>query len=143
MKAGRASGFSLMEIMVALCVVVIVAGISVVSLNPAWQKRRLGFATEELRQRFQTLRLKSIMAKRDHQAIIQDKYVFFRHRENEDWSDWEKTALNPTIKYSMKGTESFYSKGFASPKTITLTNGEYSQKIIININGRIRVSEIF
>ena len=142
MNARQLAGFSLMEMMVTLCLIAIVSGIAVVSLEPAWKKQRLKYASEDLRQRLQTLRLKSIVGEQTYQARIQDRCLFYRRYQKEDWSEWERITLNPSVNYSMNGTESFYSKGFASPKTIRLSNDRFNQRIVININGRIRVEQI-
>jgi len=137
------AGFSLVEILAVLAVFSIVTGLAVVSLGPLWQKHRLKQATGELMARIQTCRMQAILERRTVQIKTAGSVLSRRHKTGVDWSDWEQYRFPDPVRLSMSGTSSFYSKGFASPKTITVIHNDYQQKVIININGRARVSEIY
>ncbi len=108
-----------------------------------WQKHLLKQATGQMLGQIQTCRMKAILERRTYQIKIAGQVLSHRHKTGLDWSSWEQTMFADPIKLSMNGTSYFYSKGFASPKTITVVQGDYHQKIIININGRARLSEIY
>jgi type II secretion system protein H len=139
----NSQGFSLVEILVAIVVLSIVTGLAVVSLGPMWQKHLLKQATGQMIGQIQTYRMKAILERRTYQIKISGQALSHRYKTGLDWSSWEQTVFTESIKISMSGTSYFYSKGFASPKTITVMQGVYHQKIIININGRARTSEIY
>jgi len=128
---------------VAIVVLSIVTGLAVVSLGPMWQKHLLKQATGQMMGQIQTYRMKAILERRTYQIKIAGQVLSHRYKTSLDWSSWEQTMFADPIKLLMNGTSSFYSKGFASPKTITVVQGDYHQKIIININGRARLSEIY
>ena len=136
-------GLTLVELLVAVGIVSILAAFATVSFKPLWDKHRLGLAVRETNGMIQLLRMKAIIKKSTYQMKLIDNDLYYRKKAHQKWDNWLKRELNDAAQYSMKGTSSFYSKGFASPKTITLTVNEYHQKIIININGRTRTSEIY
>jgi hypothetical protein len=108
-----------------------------------WQKHLLKQTTGQMMGQIQTYRMKAILERRTYQMKIAGQVLSHRYKTGLDWSGWEQTMFAEPSKLSMNGTSSFYSKGFASPKTITAVQGDYHQKIIININGRARFSEIY
>jgi len=114
-----------------------------VSFKPLWDKHRLGLAIQETTDFIQLLRMKAIIKKSTFQMKLVDSDLYYRGKKDQGWDNWMKKELTDVASYSMKGTSSFYKKGFASPKTITLKVNDYRQKIIININGRTRSSEIY
>jgi hypothetical protein len=128
---------------VAIVVLSIVTGLAVVSLGPMWQKHLLRQATGQMMEQIQTCRMKAILERRTYQIKISGQVLSQRHKMGLDWSGWKPYTFADPVKLSMSGTSYFYSKGFASPKTIKVAQGDYQQKIIININGRARVSEIY
>ncbi|MCP4754334.1 MAG: hypothetical protein GY866_25905 [Proteobacteria bacterium] len=136
-------GLSLFEIMVAICIVSIVTGLATVSLRPLWEKHELRLAVDDLTGRIQLLRMKAILEKSTYQMKIEGPQLFYRRKIADRWDPWTNHRLKERIRYSMSGSSYFSGKGFATPKTITLTNNDYNRKIIININGRSRTSEIF
>lgn len=129
--------------MVAIVVLSIVTGLAAVSLGPLWQKHLLKQTTGQMMGQIQACRMKAIIEKRTYQMTIAGQVLSHRHRTGLDWSDWQQYSFAEPVRLSMNGSSYFYSKGFASPKTITVSHGDYRQKIIININGRARVSEIY
>lgn len=132
-----------MEMMIVISIISIIAGMSVLYLGPAYQKHNLRLASEELRQHIKVLRMKSIISKTTYQVRVSAWTLFFRAKTDHDWGDWESISLNNTVDYSMKGTTYLSSKGFASPKTILISIQKYRQKLVININGRARISQIY
>jgi type II secretion system protein H len=137
---GGADGFSLLETMVTLCVVAVVTGIAVVHLGPAWRRYQLNLAAVDLKQQVQVLRMKAILHDSTFQARIEGQTWYFRRKTETDWEDWQAYALDDRVAYFMSGSSYFYSRGFASPKTVVLQNGEFSRRLIVNINGRARLS---
>jgi len=136
-------GFSLLETMITLCLVSILTGLAVVHLRPAWQKYRLNLAAQDLKQQIQVLRLKAILHRSTYQARIDGKMLFYRRYTGEDWENWQSRALNDQAVYDMEGISAFYSRGFVSPKTVVLQNGDFKRDLIVNINGRARLSNIY
>jgi len=132
-----------MEVLVTLVLFSIISGVAAVSLGPLWQKHQLKQATGQLLSQIQTCRMKAIVEQKTYQIKITKQTLSSRHKSGIDWSDWEEYRFPGSALYSMSGTSYFYSKGFASPKTITVVHDNYQQKVIININGRARTSEIY
>jgi len=139
----KSPGLTLIELMVAICIVSILAAFATVSFKPLWDKHRLRLAVGDMNGFVQLLRMKAILKKSTFQMKLVDDDLYFRKKNEESWDKWSKRELRESTQYSMTGTSSFYGKGFASPKTITLTVNNYRQKIIININGRTRTSKIY
>ncbi len=132
-----------MEVLVTLVLFSIISGVAAVSLGPLWQKHQLKQATAQLLSQIQTCRMKAIVKQKTYQIKITKQTLSSRYKSGIDWSNWEDYLFPGSALYSMSGTSYFYSKGFASPKTITVTHDNYHQKVIININGRARTSEIY
>ena len=136
-------GLTLIELLVALCIVSIMAAFATVSFRPLWDKHRLNISTQELNGFVQLLRMKAILKKCTYQIKFVDNDIFYRKKNKQNWDNWLKREMSDATQYSMTGSSYFYSKGFASPKTITLAVNNYHQKLIININGRTRTTTIY
>ena len=136
-------GISLLEVLIALLIITIITGLAAVSIGPFWKKHQLQHATGHLLEQIQVCRMKAIVEQKTYQIKITGQTLYRRSKTGMDWSNWEAHQLDGPSHVSMKGTSYFYSKGFASPKTITVIHDEYRQKIIININGRARVSDVY
>lgn len=136
-------GFSLFEILIALVVLTVITGMAAVSLGPYWQKHQLRQTTADLVEQIQICRMKAIVEQKTYQIKTAGQMLFRRNMSGVDWSDWERYRVRGPARISMGGTSSFYSKGFASPKTIMVIHDGFRQKIIININGRARVSDVY
>lgn len=136
-------GFSLFEVLIALAILTIVTGMAMVSLGPLWQKHQLKQATAHLLEQIQICRMKAVVEQKTYQIKMSGQQFYRRYKSGVDWSEWEHFRFDSPAQMSMSGTSYFYSKGFASPKTITLIHDDYRQKIIININGRARVSDVY
>jgi len=137
------AGLSLIEVMIALCIVSVLMGIGSFTLHPLWKKHQLNTAVNSFISDIQLMRMKAILEKRTFQMKISGGVLFYHSMEEVTWSQWNERQLDKEVTYSMSGVTSFYDKGFASPKTIILKGNEYSRKVIININGRTRTSEIY
>jgi len=136
-------GFSLVEVLATLVIISLITGIAAVSFGPLRQKHNLSLATEDLVRQFRLLRIKAILDKTTYQAKINNQVLHYRLKLGNRWEDWQTYQLSNQIQYNMSGTSRFYEKGFVSPKTVTLSDGEYRQQLIVNINGRIRTSELY
>ncbi len=136
-------GFSLIELLAAICIISIATGFAVVSLEPLWKKHELRLAVTELKGQIQLLRAKAILQQKTYQIKLSGPDLFFRRKAGNQWGDWTRRKLNNQVQISMSGTCQFYSKGFASPKTIVFAHANYQQSLIVNINGRVRTSEIY
>lgn len=137
------SGLSLIEVMIALCIISVLMGIGTLRLNPLWKKHQLNTAVNEFVGKVQFFRMKAILEKSTCQLKMNGDTLFHRSRVDSSWSEWTEQSLAEEISYTMTGVLSFYDKGFASPKSIVLKGDNYSRKVIININGRARTSEIY
>ncbi len=94
-------------------------------------------------EQIQVCRMKAVVEQKTYQIKIAGQVLFRRYKSGMDWSDWETYRFSGPARVSMSGTSHFYSKGFASPKTITVIHDNYRQKVVININGRARVSDVY
>lgn len=136
-------GLSLLEVMVAVVLISILAGMASISLQPLWKKHTLNKASKSLAGQIQLLRLRSILEDRTYQAKIAGSHFMFRAKEGNSWNEWQQKTLPYAVQFKHSGSLYFYSKGFASPKTITLGSEAFKKTVVININGRVRESEIF
>ncbi|MBU3917870.1 prepilin-type N-terminal cleavage/methylation domain-containing protein [bacterium] len=139
----KTHGFSLIELLVVICIISIMTGFAAVSLEPLWKKHELRLAVTDLKGQIQILRTKAILQQKTYQIKFSGPDLFFRRNNGNQWENWTRRELNAQVQFSMSGTCQFYSKGFASPKTIELAHNNYKQNLIVNINGRVRTSEIY
>jgi len=138
----RERGVSLMELLAVVCILGVISAFGLVSFKPLWQKNTLQTAARELESRMQFLRMRAILENSTIEMKISGHYLVYRKKEGTAWWDWKKHRLDDRIQYRIAGSIYFDQKGFTTPKTITLNLNQLTQKIIININGRIRTSEI-
>ena len=142
LKTGR-KGISLIETLITIVIISVIAGISTVSFNQLTSKQALHSASDELIHQLQILRLKAILQKKLYQAKFQSHLFYQRNKEKTEWSEWKSYPLANRVIFSLSSPITFSAKGFTSPRTITLSNQDIKQKVIINLNGRIRKSEIY
>ncbi len=112
------SGVSLMELLVTLCIISILCGFAAVSVGPLWKKHQLRLAVDDIISQIQLFRMKSILENRTYQIKFSQPHLYYCSKSNNQWSGWKQYKLKDQVFYSMSGTTYFYSKGFASPKTI-------------------------
>lgn len=141
--SSKAAGYSLIEVLVALAVVTIVAGMAAVSLGPYWQKHQLRQMSGRLLEQIQVCRMKAIVERKTCQLTADGQVLLRRCRLGIDWSEWEKYRFSGPAEMTMSGSGYFTAKGFATPKSIVVQHDGYRQKIVININGRARISGIY
>ncbi len=137
-KEIRSKGLSLIELLITICLISIITGIATVSYESFWIKEQLRSASDELVQQIQLARMKSVLENRSYQIRLEQHILSTFHYQNNQWELWSNFQLNPTIIYQFSGTINFSAKGFASPKSIYLTKNDFTKKVVININGRIR-----
>lgn len=135
-------GITLFELMAVVCIIGVISSFGLVSLKPLWQKHQLRQSISEVDSQVQILRLKAILEDCTYQMKIDGQYLLFRKKIKNKWLDWQKYQLNESTSVLISGSIYFDSKGFASPKSITIQLGQRYQQLIININGRTRRSEI-
>ncbi len=134
----RTQGLSLIELLITLCIISIVAGVSAVSYQTLWTKEQVESATHDLIQQLQLTRIRSILENRSYRLSIEDQQLIIEYLQNDQWVLTSAFHLNTAIYYQVTGNISFSAKGFASPKTLMLHYDGVSKKVVININGRIR-----
>ena len=134
----QSGGISLIEILVSICLVSIIMGLATVAYRPLWTKEELRSAADELIQQIQLARLKSILENRSYQLAADQRILTTFYYQNGQWYEGARFQLNETIDYQLSGRIHFSAKGFASPKTIYLNKHNYTKKVIVNLNGRIR-----
>jgi Tfp pilus assembly protein FimT len=127
--------------MVAVCIIGLLTAIGAVSVKPMWQKHQLRQSVGELEDRIQLLRLKAIIENETFEMKISDRYLVYRKKQGNSWENWKKHRLVDAVHYSLSGSVYFDRKGFASPCTIQIKLGDRSQKLTININGRVKIGE--
>lgn len=126
-----------------MCMVSFLIGFGIISLKPLYQKNRLEAEIQKLAGTIQLLRVKSILENKTYELRFQNKHLEYRRKSGSTWQKWNQKQVDEEIEYSFHGSLYFNSKGFLTPKTIWLKLGDLQQNIVININGRIRFSEIF
>jgi prepilin-type N-terminal cleavage/methylation domain-containing protein len=131
-------GVSLIELLITISLISIITGLASVSYQSLWSKEQLRVAADDLVRQFQTARMRAILENRSYyirleQDVLQTYGDYLNRKQLQSTS-----RLNETIQYRLSGEIGFSAKGFASPKTVTLTKNDQTRKIIININGRIR-----
>lgn len=139
----QTQGISLIEMLITIAIISIIAGVSSVSLAQINNKSALNSASNETIHQLKLLRLKAILQKKSFQAKFQSNQFFYRNKENNQWNDWNSYSSKQHVAISLNSNITFSEKGFASPRTITLSKQAMKQKVIISLNGRIRKSEIF
>ncbi len=139
----KQKGVSLLELMVAVSIISIISSISYVSLRPLWNKQALYSAVLDLENSIQFFRMKAIIENSTIEMKLDPSCLNYRQKRENQWEGWRKRQLERSVFYSASGSIYFSGNGFASPRTLTLKSNDYSQQLIININGRIRKSEIF
>ncbi len=141
-KAVQQIGVSLFELMAVVFIIGVLSSIGIVSFKPLWQKHQLSQSTNNIEEQIQLLRLKSIIENCTFEMKFDQHHLVYRKKQGQDWGNWRRYRLNEAAEYSMSGSIYFDNKGFTSPKTITIKMLNGFQQLIININGRVRKSEI-
>ncbi len=136
-------GITLFELLAALCVLSVVSSIGYVSLKPLWYKQVLSNAVTDLENTLQFLRMSAIIENATIQLKLDSSSLRYRKRKGSGWGEWRLKALDSSIVHSAGSSIYFSGSGFTSPKTVTLKYGNLNQNLIININGRIRTSEVY
>ncbi len=136
-------GITLFELITVVCLISVITGFGLLSFDPLWKKHQLKLASTDFKGKIQLYRMKAILKNTTYQIRLNNNILYVRNKEGESWSDWRNLKLRDKISYSFAGNIYFYQKGFASPKTMTLGFGDYNKKLILNINGRVRESEIY
>ena len=127
--------------MITVGLIALLTGFATLSVNPLWNRQQLDNATTDLVHRVELMRISAITERRTIQIQITQNIFSHRKKTDNGWTAWTHYNLSNSVAFKLIGTLSFYDRGFASPRTITLTRETFSQKIIININGRIRVEK--
>jgi prepilin-type N-terminal cleavage/methylation domain-containing protein len=135
-------GITLFELMAVVVIIGVISSIGVISFNPLWQKFQLNQTISDIESKIHLLRLKAILENSTYQMKIDNGYLVYRKKSKNHWLDWQRYRLNEKADVSMSGDIFFYSKGFTSPKTITIRMQQLHKHLIININGRTRKEEI-
>ena len=135
----RCQGVSLVEILVVVGLIAIMTGLVTVSYRPFWIGEQLRSASNELIQQLQLARMKSILENRSYRLGLERNLLRIYYAEKNRWQLGKNFQLDGSIRYHFPGNVNFSSRGFASPKTIHLTKDDHTTKVIININGRIRL----
>lgn len=135
-------GFSLIEVMVVLCIISVLVGFGSVSFRPLWQKHQLSLAVKELQSELELTRINAIIENKTFQFSTEPGIARTRKKNNVGWTQWHNKQFDETVTVLFSGNLYFYGKGFASPKTITIIREELRQQLVINVNGRIRRNEI-
>jgi type II secretion system protein H len=136
------NGLTVFELIAVICIIGILTSLSFVFFKPLWEKHQIQQAADEIENQIQLLRMKAILENNTYEMKLTNQIIEYRKRNSSHWEDWRKYVLKKTMNYSMPGSIYFDSKGFTSPKTITISLKNRFQQIIININGRVRKSEI-
>lgn len=136
-------GFSLIEVMIVISIIAIIFGITGAWGKKLWERNKLNLATEILSSHIRKYRDQAIIKNRNWQIKITNDRLFFRKKKGTTWTNWYWLELEPNITYAMKGNLTLSNNGFATPKTIKITNGEETKTIVVNLNGRIRTESSF
>ena len=136
-------GFSLSETLFVLVLASILLGMVSLNFDKLLIRNRLNSAAKELVLHLKKLRIQSIVENRTWQARIEQGIFMYRRKTGLEWEDWNKLTLRRDLLYELNNDLYFSGNGFVSPKTLLIREGLYQYKLIININGRIRLESNF
>lgn len=137
-------GFHLIEFIIVLAILSILTSVGWHYSDQLTTRFRLKMSSENLISLMEAKRTSAILNHQTCQIIFFPSEIRFRFKKDNS-SAWQTEELIETfhpVKLSASSPVSFYSNGFASPKTIQLSLNKQIHRLIININGRIRYESI-
>lgn len=140
MVSRNTQGFSLFELMIVMIISGILAAASWSYADRQTTSFQLKQASELLTSLLETYRIQSILKRSTTQIAFQNNQLVVRQKldGNSKWEEPNTVHLSKDTRFFSKSAVSFYSTGFASPKTIQLTKNHTTHYLVVNINGRIR-----
>lgn len=133
---------TVIELMAVVCIVGILSAAAMVSFKPMLEKHRLSLSTQNLEGILQSYRMKAILQNTTYEIRIGGEYLLSRRQQDEHWEEWRKHQFLTEASVDFSGSVYIDGKGFMTPKTIHLRYGKSDQYLVININGRMRRSEL-
>ena len=122
--------------------IIIIISVSFSYFTPFYAKQRLEIAAEEIVSQANYLRLRALIDQTRYSMQfenIADKV----NLKIERYSPYSLNLLayNPNFSYNINSTGKvfFYPNGRASPRTISIKSQEYTKKITISFEGRIKL----
>lgn len=141
-------GYTLIELMVVLCLISIISAMSTVSFRSFWRRYQLTIATQDLISQLQAQRIRAIINKKKATIKIEDQIIYTKkekfyhpHTKLKQEVLYQKGRVNqPCIRQYLSGSIpiTFNSTGASSAVTICLIYQEFSQKVILSSYGNIR-----
>lgn len=135
-------GLSLIESMVAITILLILAGLSPLNLSDMWNRHQLNTAVSDVRGQLEFYRMKSILEKSTCRIKLNPPFMERFIKVGSNWKLDERYRLADHATYTFSHYIYFYDSGFTSPKSIIISVGSFRGKIVININGRIRIQKL-
>lgn len=135
-------GISLIELMVAITILLILAGLSPLDLSDLWNRHQLNTAVGDFRGQLEFYRMKSILERSTYRIKLNHPFLDRFLKVGNSWQLRERYRLPAYATYTFSQYIYFHDSGFTSPKSIIISVGPFREKIIININGRIRTQKL-
>ena len=132
----KQSGFTLIEMMIVIAILGIFAGIAIPNYLSYMPKHRLNGAARQV--------MGDLMAAR-MQAVSQNTTVTVAYVSDRKYkiSTEEKTINYSNVTISSFPDISFYSRGTATNRTITLTNStSLGKKVTVALTGRVKITDL-
>ncbi|MGA1598637.1 MAG: prepilin-type N-terminal cleavage/methylation domain-containing protein [bacterium] len=134
----KASGFTLLELMIGVSLLAILAGSAWFSFEPWWERVRLEQVAADLRMAMEEAQAQALAQRTSHQLELQEREVRILRilRGAQDAILW--THVPEDMSLTASRWPSFSPFGFAQAGTLTLRSESHEVRLVVSLIGRIR-----
>ena len=138
----KQSGFTLIELIVIIAIVGVFAAIAVPNFLSYMPKYRLNGAARQVMGDLMAARMKAVKENTTVTVARVSNHEYKISTTSEEKTiDIQSNYRDVTI-VGIFTDISFYSRGTASPRAITLTNSTNSKKVSVAITGRVKITDL-